>query len=698
MTDPSCGYPRTQAQRIINCLADAKLAERSLVENMNNLEQDMKECATWAQDTEARFKKLKGCAMETKQSMAHEMSKAKTPGNSAVQVDTAAEEIKQAEEQKRMQEKNILFLKNDVEDARSEFDRYKHQFNRELKRGETSAFFHGMGLEATSTVASTINAGVSLVEQISVAAIDTTGAAINMAGTVMNMPLNLTVAAAGAFSGSAPTAGAHVSDRRASPPTQLKVPPEEDVLLVAEPIEKEISFLRDLLTGLERGGEEDLQIVNQEATACCDRLKWLKQNLGTSGHARSAKSVKAEAMIDDAIFIAVAIAEFQQGQGGGGITGEQSSQDNNSQAAGKTNTDKEGGEGQDKRRGGGLATRTAHRLAKTFGGFGSKSGSNAGRGSTAESALKDLRKRLSALAADAIQLRTFVAAQRGQGFGSSLDSFANPNSQVPGPGESGYEKVMRARYLKLHTTREVMKEARSRLDDMRSQQKASEDAIEQLNGTLESAKLATATAEETKKALAQSIDVIGEAQEHMSKLAQFFTYFANVIHISGVGHADNFIRVVRDGIRSDNSGFAIQWSAKEARAIKEAVFTLRAHVAKTNEVCDLYDDIAKEYIDPCMTMATSLPVSATSIQQEEAQRKLQKYAADCSIKIKVMAENERAKWERTHQQRIQEIEGEIKQMPIHVIEDAEECQAAIQRGIEDARNQFAQPAEKLGPC
>jgi len=303
------------------------------------------------------------------------------------------------------------------------------------------------------------------------------------------------------------------------------------------------------------------------------------------------------------------------------------------------------------------------------------------------------QKSIKALLSQATRLRSFAAAQPGQGFGGSLET-----TRVPGPNDSEYTQVMRHRQQKLLIMRSAMRDAQDNLARTTEAQLAAQDQIIELARTMKDLQHQQATLEWTKGILRKSIDVMVAMQDQIRTLAGFFNALANIISIVGKGQAERYLDTINKGITKDGGRFAIAYNESQIQVLRETVITLRAHFSFVVKSADMYQEIATSHINPCIRMAASLPLSATPEQQEAAKAKLKQATDESSEAIKLLAQQELGVYYRDLEQRCQKIEEELGPLALRALEDENENEnlKAIEQGVKESGEEVAESIKQSG--
>jgi len=291
------------------------------------------------------------------------------------------------------------------------------------------------------------------------------------------------------------------------------------------------------------------------------------------------------------------------------------------------------------------------------------------------------RQMVKPLLEQAIKLRSFAAAQPGQGFGGGLDNGSS--------NDLGYVKVLKGRQQKLFIMRAAMKDAQDNLKKTQEQQLSAQTTIIQLAKTMSDLKHNKATMEETKKILRKSIDAIVAMQDQFRTLAGFFNMLANIITIYGMGHAERYLSTIQGGVTHTDDIFTIAYNEAEVQAIRETMIVLRGHFAFVATSADLYQNIAGSHINPCLRMAASLPLSATIEEQEKAKGELKEATDGSAEAIKKLAQQELEKFQSQLVERCEEIEGELETLSLPAREYERENLKAIEEGVKESNEELA---------
>ncbi|KAJ8131260.1 hypothetical protein O1611_g2363 [Lasiodiplodia mahajangana] len=625
--------PNSHAQDIIRCLDNPKLAERSLGKNMQRLEQGIKKCAAKAEEIRAKFATFNEFAAMIQMSMAHGISQ------ETLKRDKLKEQARKAASAKAAQEKGIRSLNTQIEEAKQDLNKTWEQFNKDIKKRESSALAKGITLDITRTISDAISGSFEVVNN-SLTAINTV--AVAGAGVLAGSPI-----------AALPIRSAPSLEKPSETPVNTN---HEGALIVAEPLYGDLQRLKSLLVTLEENTADDCQSVTDEASEVSSRLDLLNETLTSTGYWRSEMSFKAQGVVTGAVSVAKGIVKVVHGRRQEADSNNHNHQDSQDNARNEKNTQaSEAGDEHIENRDGGPTRRARGLVSRILGMTESKSGDG-----DARKELQQLKKKLLALVADAKQLCTFAAGQRSQGLGTAPG--AGSATDVPSKADqTGYDRVMLHRQQRLLIQQKALQDFREQLDKFRSEQQDRVEAVAELQSRIDTLNLKEATIQENLEVLGKAMDVMTGAENSMQRLVAFFSFFADIISVTCADQTTRFLESVGDGVieKTTTTKFSLEYTTLEAQAIKPAFVTLQGYVDCTRMNCNLYCGIAKAYINPCMDMAKALPISATPQRQEEAKMQLQKFAAECSQEIGNLAEEDIAKWNGRLSQRNAELESMV---------------------------------------
>ncbi|KAK4205447.1 hypothetical protein QBC40DRAFT_260726 [Triangularia verruculosa] len=302
---------------------------------------------------------------------------------------------------------------------------------------------------------------------------------------------------------------------------------------------------------------------------------------------------------------------------------------------------------------------------------------------------------LKALLNRTTKLRAIAMSQPGQGFGSSMDN--GPIRVLPSAGASAYDRVLHQRHQTLLIKRSAMNEARVNLEKQtESQLQAQAEIIDIARKMKELANKQT-TIEDTKLVLRKALDVIVAMQNHVRQLTGFFNGLAQIISIVCKGQAETYLATIEAGISSSSQDkFLLAHSEHQLRVIRETVITLRGHFGFVVHSADMYQEIATQYINPCIRMAATLPLSAGEVEQNQATQQLKSMTDESSEAIKRLAQREMETYQRDLESRVLEIEGEMAALgwePSNEEEQQGNLQA-IEDGIKESAEDMVEEREE----
>jgi len=303
------------------------------------------------------------------------------------------------------------------------------------------------------------------------------------------------------------------------------------------------------------------------------------------------------------------------------------------------------------------------------------------------------RKAMKLLVNRATKLRAIAASQPGQGFGGSLEISAAVGGS---PNDSSYTKVLRQRHQKLLITRSAMHDARENLERTADMQLQAQTQIVDIARAMRELEHKQATLEDTKKILRKAIDVMAAMQGQVRQLTGFFNALASIISIVCKGHAEQYLHTIGSGITTDGDQFALAYSERQLRVIRETVVTLRGHFGFVVHSADMYQEIATNNINPCISMAANLPLSAGPAEQEEAKRILKEMTDKSSDAIKQLSQREMEMYHKDLEKRVQEIEGELSALGLPALEGDEENLIAIEDGVKESSEEIAEAIQETG--
>ena len=284
--------------------------------------------------------------------------------------------------------------------------------------------------------------------------------------------------------------------------------------------------------------------------------------------------------------------------------------------------------------------------------------------------LEGWRNSVSKCLAQASGLVAFAAAQPGFGFGSSMDT-----SQ-----DTGQDRVLKRRYHKLMVTKTAMQDCRTRMEKNAEAQLAAQNRVIDLVRNMEQLDHNKGAIEDTKRILRESVDAMMAMQGEVRRLAEFFAILAEIVSIAGMKHAGRFL----DGVKGGDDPFSLAYSETQAQLLRETMFTLRGHFAFVVRSADLYEEINREHIAPCLRMATLLPISASPEKQNEAKLTLAEQTQASAEAIKKIAQEQMRIYQGELEKRCQEIDADLG-----LIEGPEmepERLQAIQDGVNESSN------------
>lgn len=284
--------------------------------------------------------------------------------------------------------------------------------------------------------------------------------------------------------------------------------------------------------------------------------------------------------------------------------------------------------------------------------------------------IENWRNGISKCLLQATRLVAFAAAQPGFGFGSSMN----------GSEDAGQDKVLKRRYQKLAVTKTAMEDCRNRMQKNAEAQLAAQNKVIDLVRNMEQLDHRKGTIEDTKKILRESVDAMMAMQGEIRRLAEFFAILAEIVSIAGTKHAGRFL----DGIKGGSDPFSLAYSETQAQLLRETMYTLRGHFAFVVRSADLYEEINREHIAPCLRMATLLPISATPEQQNEAKLTLAEQTQASAEAIKKMAQDQMKIYQGELEKRCQEIDADLASIEGPEMEP--DRVQAIKDGVNDSSN------------
>ena len=292
------------------------------------------------------------------------------------------------------------------------------------------------------------------------------------------------------------------------------------------------------------------------------------------------------------------------------------------------------------------------------------------------------QKALLALIHGATKLRSFAAAQPGQGFGGAMGT---PIAEISSK-DSGYTKALKARHEKLLIMRTAMRDAQENLARSTEMQLAAQAKVIKHVKVMSDLDNKTVTIDRTKEILKDSIGSMNSMQDEIKNLARFFEMLADIISIVGISQARQFLDTLEAGLARSANGIEIGFHQSQINLIRETLLTLRGHFGFVVQSADLYQAIATQYINPCLRMAALLPLSASLDEQNEAKRKLKEATDESAAAIKVLAEKEMKSYHEQLEVRCKELEADMEKLPD--LEDELGTLHAIQAGTKEASEEI----------
>ncbi|KAN0103471.1 hypothetical protein V8E51_011784 [Hyaloscypha variabilis] len=261
----------SHAQDIFKCLQDPRVAQILLKDSIDKFRTEMNKCATWAQEIEAEFDKLIGCARETNTAMGDELT------TSQEEKDKIKSDATRIEREEKTQKNALNFARNQLGDAKQEFEQSRTAYQKQANKEEWSALGLGFVSDLTSGATGLVNAVVGVMKDAPKVAIETVRAM-----------------------GRRGSRNESNTQNNAQPQQQSDMG-IDPALLAAEQIENRLYQFKELLnddqaTTLKDGASDVLD--------CSQRLQSLKTSLGdfSSKHTLDAKSI-----LEDAISVAKSI-------------------------------------------------------------------------------------------------------------------------------------------------------------------------------------------------------------------------------------------------------------------------------------------------------------------------------------------------------------------------------------------------------
>jgi hypothetical protein len=309
------------------------------------------------------------------------------------------------------------------------------------------------------------------------------------------------------------------------------------------------------------------------------------------------------------------------------------------------------------------------------------------------------QKSVQSLIDQATKLRAFAAAQPGSGFGDRVNSDGD-GSDLAGK-DSGFNKVLRSRQHRLQIMRTAAKDAQDTLLKARDMQLATQAKIIELTKDIEALDHQKATLKQTKDVLLKAIDAIKSMHMQISNLTSFFSVLSHIISIVGIGHGRRYLENIGQGIRKsaiengNEQQLTVEYNEYQKQVIRETMILLRGYFGFVAHSTELYQQISREHILPCIREAATLPLSATRAEQDIAKAHLLERANASAEAIRDLAQREYDAFHGSLEARVKEIDDDLKKMPALQYDNRKAIEEGVRESNAETREYISEAYEEI---
>lgn len=244
-----------------------------------------------------------------------------------------------------------------------------------------------------------------------------------------------------------------------------------------------------------------------------------------------------------------------------------------------------------------------------------------------------------------LTLRTAAVTQTGQGFDNTTSSSMSDLNGVR------LASILNEKQAKVFMMETAMHNAEGNVRRLNQRNQATQAKMINLAHRMKELDHSRATLDDTKKVLAEAINIVSDLQHGFGQLKRVFDIIS--------GHLEIRISNSLTGRRLERS----MQNQIRARIIIDTMFQVRGHFFFIYDMSKMYSKISREYLMPCLGHVNDLRIGAvTPADQETAKNHLEEFTNDCSKGISLLTTEELTKFQSELQQRCEEVREEFLQI------------------------------------